>query len=229
MPSRHRLAFAAGAFALLAWAAPASAEFGTVRRVTSGTAFTLEKGEFTVGVIGPMQYGILDELQLTTHPVLHLLLTPNLCLKGKAVDSEFAVLAFSATYIQTFLNKDVFPGTLSFFPSLTVPIGWRVALTVQGGYVLDVYPIAHGVTFGGGVNVLATESDLLTAAVQAEWYHDDRGIGRPTVMVTYTHAFYQMRLSVGVAIGRFPIQVGDAAADFQEWPAYPMADVWWQL
>lgn len=208
---------------------PVRAEFGTVRKVTSGTAFTLERGEFTVGVISPLQYGILDELQLSTHPILHLFLTPNACFKWKFLDMTDIAMSFSTTYIQTFLNKEVFPGTLSFFPSITFPFGWRVAFTVHGGYVMEVDPLIHGVTFGGMLNVLITESDLLAASVQEEWFHDDREFVRPTTFVAYTHAFYQMRLTVGVAFGSFPIQVGDAKADVQVWPAYPVVDVWWQL
>lgn len=206
------------------------AEFGDVRRVRDGTAYTLEKGEFSVGVFGPMQFGILDELTVITHPVLHLLLTPNGVLRGKVLDGPVA-LALNLAYIQTFLDPRHlrFPGTVSFFPLLTVPLSSRVALSGQVGYLLDVSPVAHGVAFGGGMAVLVSPSDLLNFQVQDEYYRDPAGIRRPTVLLTYTHAFNRLHLRAGVAVGRFPIQVGSAATDIRNLPAYPIVDLVWLL
>lgn len=210
-------------------AADARADFADIRRVTSATAFTYERGEFAVGVLGPLEYGVVDELTLTTHPVLHLLLTPNVAAKWKVLDIQGLVVSLSASYIQTFLDRDILPGSAAFFPIVSVPIAGRVSVTAQGGYVLDLGPVAHGATLGGGVAVLATRSDLVRVLVQDEWFNDGRGFVRPTVLLTYTRAFYQLRLTAGVAVGRFPIQVGSSASDVQEWPAYPVVDVWWQL
>lgn len=205
-------------------------EFGDVRRVHDGTAYTLEKGEFSVGVFGPMQFGVLDELTVVTHPVLHLLLTPNAVLRAKVLDGPVA-LALNLGYIQTFLDPRHlrFPGTVSFFPLLTVPLSSRVALSGQVGYLLDVSPVAHGVAFGGGLAVLVSASDLLNLQVQDEYYRDPTALRRPTILFTYTHAFYRLRLRAGVAVGRFPIQVGSAATDIRNLPAYPIVDVMWVL
>ncbi len=216
------------ALAVLAASRPARADFGDVRKITGNTAYTLEKGGFAVGVISPIQYGILDNLLLTLHPLLYLLLTPNACLKWKIFDLPGVAMSVSATYIETFLAKDSFPGSVSVFPSLSVPIGSRVSLSAQGGYVLDVYPVGHGATFGGSVAVLVTESDLLQFTVQDEWFRGS-GFVRPTGIVAYTHAFYQMRITAGVAVGNFPIQVGDATTSIKNLPAYPVLDVWWLL
>lgn len=208
----------------------ASAEFGEVRRVHDGTAYTLEKGEFSVGVLGPMQFGVLDELTVITHPVLHLLLTPNGVLRGKVLDGP-VTLALNLGYIQTFLDPRHlrFPGTVSVFPLATVALSSRVALSGQVGYLLDVSPVAHGVAFGGGVAVLVSPSDLLNLQVQDEYYRDPTGIRRPTVLVTYTHAFYRLHVRAGVAVGRFPLQVGSAATDIRNLPAYPVVDLVWVL
>ena len=216
------------ALALLVGPRPARADFGDIRKITASTSYTLEKGSFTVGVISPIQYGILDNLLLTTHPLLYLLLTPNACLKWKIFDFPGVAMSLSASYIETFLVKDSFPGSVSFFPSLTVPIGSHVSLSAQGGYVLDVYPTGHGATFGGGLAVLVTDSDLLQFTVQDDWFRGS-GFVRPTGIASYTHAFYQMRVTAGVAVGNFPIQVGNATTNIKNLPAYPVLDVWWLL
>ncbi len=208
----------------------ARAEYGHVRRVHDGTAYTLEKGEFSVGLLGPVQVGVLDELTVVTHPVLHLLLTPNVVIRGKVLDGPVA-LALNLGYIQTFLDprRLHFPGTLSFFPLLTVPVSQRVALSGQVGYLLDVSPVAHGVLFGGGLAVLVSRADLVNLQVQDEYYRDPTGVRRPTVLLTYTHAFYRLRVRAGVAIGRFPVQVGASSTDIRNLPAYPVVDLIWVL
>ena len=45
-----------------------------------------------------------------------------------------------------------------------------------------------------------------------------------------------MRIKVGMAVGRFPIQVGtttrisgDVVPDYTDLPVYPVIDLWWRL
>lgn len=214
---------------ILLAAAPVRADYGSIRRIVSGTAYTLEQGELAVGVLGPVQYGLLDELTVSTHPILDLLLTPNVALKGKVYDGPVAI-SLNGTYIQTFLRsaKGVFPGSISLFPMLTVPIGPSVSLSAQGGYLLDVSPVSHGVMFGVNATFLVSPADLIQITFQEQWYGGNRGFQVPTAVVTYGHAWYRLRVTVGVAAGRFPIQTG-AGARVLNLPVYPVIDVWWQL
>ena len=46
--------------------------------VVEGTAYNLKSGEFSIGVFAPLQYGITDEFTISLHPILELLLTPNI-------------------------------------------------------------------------------------------------------------------------------------------------------
>jgi len=216
--------------ALLAAATPARAEYGSVRRIVGGTAYTLEQGELAVGILSPVQYGLLDNLTVSTHPVLDLLLTPNVAVKFKAYDGPVAI-SLNGAYIETFLKsaKGTFPGTLSFFPMLTVPIGRAVSLTAQGGYVLDVSPVSHGAMFGINATFLVGPSDLVQITLQDQWYGGGRGFQVPTAVVSYGHAWYRLRVTVGVAAGNFPLQIGDSGAKVLNFPVYPVLDVWWLL
>ena len=45
------------------------------------TAFTLDQGEFEVGVISPLMYGVNDRVQLSMHPILLLILSPHVGLR----------------------------------------------------------------------------------------------------------------------------------------------------
>jgi len=218
------------AMALLLLPLPARADFGTIRRIVNGTAYTLERGELAVGIFSPLQYGLLDELMVSTHPVLDLLLTPNVALKYKAVDRAVA-FSLNASYIQTFLQSTsgIFPGTLSFYPMLTAPFGQSVSLTVQGGYLLDVSPVSHGVMAGLNLTFLISPTDLVQITIQDQWYGGGRGFQVPTAVVSYGYAWYRMRITVGVAAGRFPLQIGTSGARVLNLPVYPVIDLWWRL
>ena len=216
--------------ALVLASSPARADFGSIKRIVNGTAYTLEQGELAVGVLSPVQYGLMDELTVATHPILDLLLTPNVAIKGKVYDGPVA-LSLNATYIETFLNsaQQTFPGTLALFATLTVPLGQAVSLTAQGGYNLDVSPIDHGAMFGLNASFLIGPADLIQITLQDQWYRDKQGFRIPTAVVAYSHAWYRLRVSVGVAAGRFPLQIGDSGAKVLTLPIYPVIDVWWLL
>lgn len=230
-----RRSFAVAALAVLtallaAFPVPAQAEFGNIRRVFSGTAYTLEEGELAVGILSPLQYGLFDRLTVSTHPILDLLLTPNVALRYKVLDRSRVALGIGASYMQSFLSgagRGV-PGAVSAFPTLTLPFTDDVALSLQGGYTLYIDPVRHGILYGANLGWLIGPADLIWVAVQGR-YRFGPGIETPTVELLYTHAWYQVRLSVGIAVGRFPTQVGSAATDLLDFPVYPVIDVWWLL
>lgn len=223
------------AFVLAGVSLPARADFGSIRKVWAGSAYTLERGEFAVGVFSPIQYGILDELTLSTHPVLDLLAVPNIAIKWKALDKGVAALSFTVAYLQAILSTtslDI-PGALAVFPTVTVPFASNVSLSFHGGYAMSVgrgspVRVDHGVSYGACLSVLITPSDLLSITVQDNWFRK-AGVEIPTAVVAYTHAFFQTHLTVGIAGGRFPIQIGGAGAKVFEMPVYPVLDVWWVL
>lgn len=223
------LSMATTLLALVAFTGNARADFDRIQRVFNGSAYTMDEGEFAVGIFSPIQYGLLDELTVATHPVLDLLLTPNLSLRYKPVDTRYAALAFTASYIQTFLDRSEVPGSVSLFPTLTIPATDRVSLSLQAGYVLEVDPLSHGLLYGANIGLLMTSADLLWLGVQGQYHPDGRGADFPTIMITYSHAWDVLRVSVGLAIGSFPTQIGTTSSDALNLPVYPIVDVWWLM
>lgn len=211
--------------------ARAEADFGDIRRVFAGTAYTLSEGDFAVGIIGPMSFGLVDEFTLTTHPILDLILIPNVNLKWKFFDNDKVAIAFDIAYIQSFLDTSVtdIPGSLSPYFVLTVPVRDVVAITARAGYVLELSPNSHGLTYGADVSWLITSSDLISVGVSGQYHPKGRGADIPTVTTTYTHAWDTIRLSIGLAYGSFQTRVGDNANDVLDIPVYPVIDVWWLL
>ncbi|HOA12820.1 MAG TPA: hypothetical protein PLB35_04660 [Myxococcota bacterium] len=209
----------------------ARADFGDIRNVFSGTAWTLQEGDFVVGIIGPMTFGLVDQFTLTTHPILDLLLIPNVNLKWKFFDNDKVALALDIAYIQSFLDTELtdIPGSLSPYMILSVPIKDVAALTFRAGYVLELSPNSHGLTYGAEVSWLVTAADLISVGVSGQYHPRGRGADVPTVTATYTHAWDSIRLSVGIAVGSFLTRVGDNAEDVFDVPVYPIIDVWWLL
>lgn len=209
----------------------ARADFGDIRNVFAGTAWTLQEGDFVVGIIGPMTFGLVDQFTLTTHPILDLLLIPNVNLKWKFFDNDKVAMALDIAYIQSFLDTELtdIPGSLSPYLILSVPIKDVAAMTFRAGYVLELSPNSHGLTYGAEISWLVTAADLISVGVSGQYHPHGRGADVPTVTATYTHAWDSVRLSVGVAVGSFITRVGDKPEDFFDIPVYPIIDVWWLL
>lgn len=110
--------------------------------VLHNSAHTLRQGDSIIGLFTPFQYGIADEFMVGLHPVLLLLLTPNLHIRARILPEPVTV-TLAASYAQTFIEPQetevgsAFPGTaeggalVSFYPS---PV---VSITPYVGYAVD--------------------------------------------------------------------------------------------
>ncbi len=104
--------------------------------VIQNTAYNLRSGEFAFGVFSPLQYGITDELTLSLHPVLELLLTPNVGFRYEIVEAPVGV-NWTTNYLQTFLNQQAeggFPGRFETGVIVSVPLHRRLIVSPFVGY-----------------------------------------------------------------------------------------------
>ena len=107
--------------------------------VVQNAAHTLEAEEFLIGVFMPLQYGIFDELTLSVHPVLELLLTPNVTLRYKVLEDPVTV-SLTAGYVQTFIrerDEGGFPGTVEAGALVSISLNDHMVLTPYAGYLMD--------------------------------------------------------------------------------------------
>ncbi len=85
---------------------PAYADWKTVRQVTMGTSQVLEQGELTFGILGaPVAYGVSNRLTLQSHPILDLLLVPNVGGRYKVWEGESAIVSMTGSYKQSFFSR----------------------------------------------------------------------------------------------------------------------------
>lgn len=210
---------------------PARAEWEDTRRVVAGSAHTFERGTFSLGIFAPLQYGALDSVMLSTHPVLDLLLTPNVGIRVRVYDGP-AVVSLQLDYQQTFLGErdGHFPGALANLALVSIPLGWRVGLSVFGGHAWRIGEDVSEVPFGGTLHVLISPSDLLQLQVLAGWASSGEGWQRPSGQLLYAHAWTRMHLGVGVAVGRFAfVPWEDQRLEVSGVPVFPVVDAWWEF
>lgn len=156
------------AAASVAAPAPALAGWLATDRVVTNTAYTLEEGELTIGLISPLQYGVTEDVTIAIHPILALLLTPNVGARVR-VWSEGVTVSVAASYTQTFLREVAFeeraegdsaspyvrpgdaesiasgfPGTVQAGVLVSIPLGDALTLTPYGGYTLDFFTEISG-------------------------------------------------------------------------------------
>lgn len=199
--------------------------------IVEGSAYTFERGTFSMGVYSPLQYGATDWLMLSTHPILHLLLTPNVNVRARALEWPVA-LSLQAGYQQTFLDErgGGFPGTAHGEVLVSRSLGGRVVLTALAGYAWGITPSDHRIQVGGTVHVLLGRADLLMAQV-SELYSATRSEWeRPSGLLFYAHAWHMFHLGAGLAVGRFSfLPWEDVSFDAGGVPLYPVIDAWWRL
>ncbi len=259
--ARRHLRALVGAIAVLGIglsASPAQA-WRRVQDVVRGSADTLEKGRMTVGVFAPAMYGVNDSVTLSSHPLLNLLLVPNLDLRIRVVGDEAWVLAAYVGYKQSFhpaLTSGV-AGGLHLGAIGTRYLADRVALTVGAGYSGNVdrtlsvtsaagsaaagtdekttitdYGLSSGVELIAAATWLISEQHLLLATSNVRL--DVFGVDRSTQTLAYAFTVGGVHLVLGIATGAFalrPISSPDPAVVAPKWvlPVFPYIDLWWDF
>ncbi|MFH1529757.1 MAG: hypothetical protein ABIK09_03360 [Pseudomonadota bacterium] len=207
--------------------------------VVQGTARVLEKGEMTIGILTPLGYGLHERVTIFTHPILDLLLTPNIWLRVDLWSDEQWAVALETGYQQSFLSVAAedgssadarYPGYLQagFAASFAVRL---LQVTLATGYegwfssdndLSDVF-----LYYRVGLDLLASERNLVMVRVIGDVGLNPVGFEIPTVTLIYAREFGRMRLGAGISAGSFPMK--GLPARFDVWPVYPWIDLWWRF
>ena len=226
-----------------------------VQDIVRGTADTLEKGRLTVGIFAPAMYGITDALTIASHPILDLLLVPNLDVRYRVSGDDTWVLAAYGGYKQGFqpVETSGVAGQTHLGVMATRYLVDRVALSAGFGWSgrIDRTVTLIKSTDSAGVVSTSSTSDLtmdhgICGFLNASWLIDDRHV----LMVTsqarlgsfgledqlLTGAFVFARGSfqfvVGASLGAFELRSLKVTADSSvvaTWPVMPYVDIWWDF
>ena len=219
-------------------ARPAGADWKTVQQVTLGTAQVLEPGALTFGVLSPIAYGVSERLTIESHPILDLLLVPNLAARYRVVERRTAVASVTAAYKQSFygqsVGQPVSPGELDVGMIGTWYVTSRLALSAAPAFSMRMAsdPKAESPTFGPAASVqlhyLLGDRDLLMASALERV---DLTLGQRdpvTGTFAWVHGWNTVHLVAGMSWGRFDFQPFMFVRGAHTWPVMPLLDLWWR-
>ncbi|MGM0577713.1 MAG: hypothetical protein ACQEXJ_18445 [Myxococcota bacterium] len=246
-------------------AAPALGAWAGRSDLTYGSAYTLDQGEFEVGVFTPLQYGVSDRVQVALHPILLLILAPKVSTRWRVTREGPVAFAVDVDATWSFLDQvddegrrlvdDAacrdecgFPGTAQ----LTGTVSWEPtdglllsAGTGPAADFLDVAPQRFMLAMRGSVLWLLGSDDLVMLHANTllhPW--SGSGTSRTTVQAMYAHAWGNIHLGAGIAVGDFALVVeedtvrtlpgtGDTRVVYEgetrALPVWPVIDLWIRL
>ncbi len=229
------------------WSAPVRADWKSVQQVTLGTAQVLEPGALTFGILSPIAYGVSERLTVESHPILDLLLVPNLAARYRFVERRAAIVSAIASYKQSFYGQSVGSGPTQGELNLggigTWYLGDHLALSGGPSFAMRmdewVPPSSrparagyYATTLGPGVSLqahyLAGTRDLIMASVLSRYdvtlSHGDL----PTGTLAWVHEWNTVSLIAGVSVGRFNFQPFLFVQGAHTLPVMPLLDLWWR-
>jgi len=215
-------------FILCLGQARAMADFDGIHSIVMNSAATLQDKEVMIGIFAPLGYGVNDDISLFLHPILELLLTPNLYVRGRVLARKNVDISIQIGYMQSFLDPsriDI-PAVGHLLLLTTFYPGKNWSITVHGGYIFLLNPVDHGLQAGIDANWLFTPSNMVTLSISEQWFYHQR-FQIPYGMLVFTHAFDTIRISAGLAFSRIPMQVGPSQVKIL--PVFPIIDVWWRF
>lgn len=219
-------------------ARPLRADWKSVQQVTLGTAQVLEPGALTFGVLSPIAYGVSERLTIESHPILDLLLVPNLAARYRVVEWRTALASVTAAYKQSFygqsVGQPVSPGELNVGVIGTWYASPRLAVSAAPAFSMRMAsdPKAESPTFGPAaslqVHYLLGDRDLLMASALERV---DLTIGQRdpvTGTFAWVHGWNTVHLLVGMSVGRFDFQPFLFVRGAHTSPVMPLLDLWWR-
>jgi hypothetical protein len=233
--------------ALLSWPARADA-WDRVQQLIRGTADTLEKGQLTVGIFAPVTYGLTDNLTVASHPVLDLLLLPNIDARLRIYSGEQTVVAVFGAYEQGFLPAadSRVAGTAHVGALATRYLADRVALTgglswaprldrvAPGQAAKPLTALDHGVAAALTAQWLIDEANLLMLTAYKRFSFGDRAAttDTPSATLAYVRDWGDFQVAIGPMFGNFafiPNLPADYLSGGTDLPVFLYVDVWWEF
>lgn len=227
----------------------ADAEWKSVQQVTLGTAQVLEQGALNFGVVSPIAYGASARLTLQSHPILDLLLVPNLYARYRVVDQTHYVISAVGSFKRSFgqvaattsqtgalaPGEALLGGLGTWYPSnawaLTAGLVYAGQFDEKVGS--EYLATSHGVSVSAQVHWLVQPGDLLQLTM-LQRYGITRAKFSPTeVTMGWAHGFARLFNGAHLLLS---LTLNDMASTdvvelswLRSWPVLPFVDLWWRL
>lgn len=232
---------------IVALGGTARAEWRRTTDVELNTAYTLEEGTLSIGLLSPLTVGVTDSFQAAIHPVLLLLGQPSLALRIRLTPTGAVSAALNVAGAWSFIRRETldgrsgaaadgervgFPGTLQLTETTTFRAGSRVLLSVGGGVAVDFLgedPERGLFELHASAHWLVTARHLLMLQVMGLVPFTERvGLLRPSAQVLYAWSITSsVQLALGLGLGDWPWQTSESERTTVH--VFPLLDLWFRF
>ena len=194
------------------------------------TAFTLDQGEFEVGVVSPLMYGVNDRVQLSMHPILLLILSPHVGLRWQLTPTGPLTVAMNLEGTWSLLEpvdsegREVtdstacegcgFPGSVHAWPTVSWLAHPGLLISAGAGPRIDFLDLNQEdtalVTHASIQWIINPDNLVMLHGSMDTRPWSSSSITDPVAQLTYAHAWGVLHLALGVAIGTFDIVIEPA-------------------
>lgn len=226
----------------------ARAEWRRTTDIELNTAFTLEEGTLSIGILSPLTVGVTESFQASIHPVLLLLGQPSLAFRVRLTPVGDVTASLNLAGAWSFIQRETaagepssaategervgFPGTLQLTETTTFRLGSRVLLSAGGGFASDFLgerPVRGLVELHLSLHWLAAARHMLMIQVMTYLPVTEAvRLLRPSAQILYAWAAgSSVQLALGLGLGDWVWEKSDTRRTTL--PLFPMADVWFQF
>lgn len=227
---------------------PALGDWRSVSQVTQGTAQTMEQSSFSIGIVAPLVAGLTNRLTVQTHPILDLLLVPNLAIRYRIVEQSRLVVSATASFKRSFAQAsantttdNATPGELIGGAMVTFAGSDQWAFTGGAYYATHFDQLingtpkdyAQGVAVSGHAHFLVRPTDLVQLSTYLRYGFSSGGFDTPVITAAWTHA---TRHWLGGAHLVLILSAYDQVDNLpgplrliNKLPLLPTVDLWWRL
>lgn len=242
-----RVAMVLGVLLVVGAGSTARAEWRRTTDIELNTAFTLEEGTLSIGILSPLTVGVTDNFQAAIHPVLLLLGQPSLALRMRLTPVDEVTAALNLAGAWSFVARETadgrstseangdavgFPGTLQLTETTSFRLGSRVLFSAGAGAAVDFLggdPVRGLAELHLSMHWLAVARHMLMVQVMGYLpFTEQARLLRPSAQVLYAwSAGSSVQLALGLGVGNWVWETSDAGRTSVR--IFPLIDVWFRF
>ena len=233
--------------ALLGASPLARAEWRRSSDIELNTAFTLEEGTLSLGLVSPLTVGVTDSFQASIHPVLLLLGQPSLAFRIRLTPVGDVAAALNVAGAWSFIRRETrdgrtaaeaegervgFPGTLQLTETTTFRLGEHVLLSLGGGLASDFLgerPVRGLFEAHTSLHWLVAARHLLMLQLMGYVPFSEKArLLRPSAQLIYAWSLgSSVQLALGLGLGEWVWETSEAQRTTVN--VFPLIDVWFRF
>ncbi len=225
----------------------ARAEWRRTSDIELNTAFTLEEGSLSVGILSPLTVGVTESFQASIHPLLLLLGQPSLAFRLRVTPADDVTVSMNLAGAWSFIERETreglpaseaegaqigFPGMLQLTSTASLRLGRRWVVSAGAGLASDFLgedPVRLLAELHLSAHWLPASRHLVMAQVMGNLpLTEEAELTRPSAQILYAWAVgARVQIAAGVGFGEWVWETSSGARSTVR--VLPMLDVWFRF